>query len=79
MYGRGLFISVNGFSADPVRALLKGKALRTVLVDGEDLVLALEGHLSFTKMLDEKIRAAQLKRQIYIHPLQRRPKINIEG
>jgi restriction endonuclease Mrr len=78
MYGRGLFMSVNGFSPDPVRALLKGKALRTVLIDGEDLTLALEGHLTFTKMLDEKIRAAQLKGQIYIHPLRKAPKIDID-
>lgn len=38
MYGRGLFISVNGFSPDSVQALATGKALRTILVDGGDLV-----------------------------------------
>ena len=78
MYGRGLFISVNGFAPDPVRALLKGKAIRTILIDGEDLTLALEGHLTFTKMLDEKVRAAQLKGQIYIHPLHKAPKVDID-
>ena len=34
MYGRGVFISVNGFSPDSVQALTTGKALRTILVDG---------------------------------------------
>lgn len=38
MYGRGLFISVNGFSPDSVQALTTGKVLRTILVDGGDLV-----------------------------------------
>ncbi len=77
MYGRGLFISVNGFSPDPVRGLLVGKAIRTILIDGEDLTLALEGHLTFTKMLDEKVRAAQLKGQIYIHPLTNASKVDL--
>ena len=75
MYGRGLFISVNGFSPDPVRALVQGKAIKTVLIDGQDLTLSLEGHITFRDMLDEKIRAAQLKGQIYIHPLTKAEKI----
>lgn len=42
MYGRGFFISVNGFSSDSVKALVVGKAINTMLVDGEDLVLITE-------------------------------------
>lgn len=74
MYGRGVFISINGFMPDPVEALLKGKAVKTVLVDGEDIILVLEGHISFSKMLDTKVRAAQLKGEIYVNPLSGVPK-----
>lgn len=69
MYGRGLFISINGFSLSVVESLVQGKALRTILVDGEDLVLVLEGHLDFTTMIDTKVKAAQTKGHIYIHPI----------
>lgn len=34
MYGRGIFISINGFSTDSVEALKKGKSLKSILVDG---------------------------------------------
>ena len=40
-----------GFMPDPVAALTQGKAIKTVLVDGEDLILVLENHLSLTKSL----------------------------
>lgn len=43
---------------DPVEALASGKAIKTVLVDGQDLILVLEGHIDFRKMLDVKVRAA---------------------
>lgn len=69
MYGRGIFVSINGFMPQPIEALTTGKALRSVLVDGEDLTLVLEGHLTFGKMLDAKVRAAQLRGEIYVHPL----------
>jgi hypothetical protein len=74
MYGRGLFVSINGFMPEPVEALLKGRALRTVLIDGEDMILVLEGHTSFRAMLDVKVRAAQLKGEIYVHALSARSK-----
>lgn len=69
MYGRGIFISVNGFSSDSVYALQMGKALRTVLIDGGDIVSATEGMYSFTEMLDNKIKAAQTMGRIYVEPL----------
>jgi hypothetical protein len=50
------------------------KALKTVLVDGEDLVLVLEDQVTFRRMLDEKVRAAQLRGEIYIHPITRAAK-----
>jgi len=37
LYGRGLFISVNGFSSEVIRSLVIGKEIQTLFVDGEDL------------------------------------------
>lgn len=66
LYGRGLFISINGYSADSVYALVKGKALNTILIDGADLILVVEGLFSFKEVLDQKIKAAQTMGKIYI-------------
>ena len=66
MYGRGVFISVNGFSPDSVQALTTGKALRIILVDGGDLVPITEGMYSLREMLDNKIKAAQTMGRIYV-------------
>lgn len=52
MYGRGLFISVQGFSDDVVRSLVIGKAIKTILIDGEDLVLTFEGQISFRDLIE---------------------------
>ena len=66
MYGRGIFISVNGYSSDSVSALLKGKAMRTILFDGGDLALVVEGLWSFTNIIDRKVKAAQTMGYIYV-------------
>src|SRR5690242_6784191 len=42
---------------------------KTVLVDGEDLILVLERHLTFAEMIDRKVKAAQTRGLIYIHPV----------
>ena len=68
MYGRGLFISINGFSNNVVNSLVHGKALRTLFIDGEDLIFVLEGLMTFSEMLDKKIKAAQTKGLIYVNP-----------
>ena len=69
LYGRGLFISVNGFSPEVVRSLVMGKEIQTLFIDGEDLILVLEGHLTLRDMIDRKVKAAQTKGLIYVHPL----------
>ncbi|MBL8275307.1 MAG: restriction endonuclease [Pelomonas sp.] len=66
MYGRGIFISIHGFSPQVVTSLTTGKAIRTIFVDGGDLTLVLEGLLGFDQMLDRKIKAAQTKGLIYV-------------
>lgn len=69
MYGRGVFVSIQGFSGHVVNSIIDGKAIKTIFIDGEDLVLVLEGHLSFDEMLDHKIKAAQTRGLIYVHPV----------
>jgi len=66
MYGRGVFISVNGYSHDSLKALTTGKALKTVLFDGGDLTLVIDGLSLFTDMLDKKVKAAQTMGLIYV-------------
>jgi len=69
LYGRGLFISVNGFSVEVVRSLVMDKEIQTLFVDGEDLILVIEGHLNLREMIDHKVKAAQTKGLIYVHPI----------
>lgn len=68
-YGRGVFVSVNGFSNDVITSLVHGKAIKTIFVDGEDLLMVLEKRLSLTEMLDKKVKAAQTKGLIYVNAL----------
>lgn len=76
MYGRGVFFSVNGYSSDTVKALVTGKAIRTIFVDGEDLIMVLEEMQTFSDMLDKKVAAAQNKGQIYINAITGKSKIS---
>jgi Restriction endonuclease len=69
MYGRGLFISVNGFSEYVIRSIIQGKSIKTIFIDGEDLVLVLEEQISFRNMIDKKVKAAQTKGLIYVNPI----------
>lgn len=75
MYGRGIFISINGFSPDAVQALITGKVLRTILVDGGDLVPVTEGMYTLKEMLDNKIKAAQTMGRIYVDAINLSDKI----
>lgn len=66
MQGRGLFISVNGFSNEGLRAVVHGKMIQTILMDGSDLSAVLEQRISLEAMLDYKIRAAQTRGEVYV-------------
>lgn len=68
-YGRGIFVSVNGFSENVVASIVAGKAIKTIFVDGEDLTMVLEDMQSFAQMLDKKITAAQNKGEIYVNAI----------
>jgi len=75
MYGRGLFISANSFSAEGIRAIVHGKMIQTILVDGEDLSHVLDGRIALRDMLDYKIRAAQTRGEVYVCGLRQQSKI----
>ena len=76
LYGRGVFISVNGFSENVVNSLVHGKAIKTIFVDGGDLIMVLEGFQTFSEMLDKKIKAAQTRGEIYVNAVDGRSKIS---
>lgn len=75
MHGRGLFVSVNGFSAEGIRSIVHGKMIRTMLMDGQDLSHVLESRISLENLLDEKIRAAQTRGEVYYCPIIGRQKV----
>ncbi|GAB6168475.1 hypothetical protein JCM1393_09350 [Clostridium carnis] len=77
MYGRGLFISVNGFSKDSVNALVMGKSVKTILVDGGDIINVVEGRCSLKSMLDIKIKEAQTSGKIYVDVITMKDKAKI--
>lgn len=74
MYGRGLFVSMQGFSDHVIDDITRGKAVKTVFVDGEDITLVVEEQLTFEEMLDAKVKAAQTRGEIYVHPITLKPK-----
>lgn len=75
MHGRGLFISVNGFSNEAIRAIVHGKHIQTMLMDGEDLSHVLEERLTLETLLDYKIRAAQTRGEVYVCALREAAKV----
>jgi len=54
----GVFISMSGFSADAVDALVAGKVINTILFDGDDMQAVAVGQIDFRVALDQKLRAA---------------------
>jgi len=61
----GLMLSINGFSADGVTAHSRGK-LRVILMDGQDLLVVLEGKMELTELLKKKKRHASETGDIYL-------------
>lgn len=76
MYGRGIFVSVNGFSTNVMSTLTKGKAIHTIFIDGEDIMMVLEERVSFSEMLNIKVKSAQTKGEIYVNVLTGNSKIS---
>jgi hypothetical protein len=65
MDGRGLFISMSGFSPGVLATLPKGKELKMMLIDGMHLTNVLTGSYSFLQLLNHAIQSIALKGEIY--------------
>lgn len=61
----GLFLSINGFSEDGVRAHSSGRRL-IILMDGSDLMAVLEGRIDLIQLLLRKRREASQTGNIYL-------------
>jgi hypothetical protein len=61
----GLFLSINGFSEDGIRAHTTGRKLM-ILMDGSDLMAVLEGRVDFVELLYRKKRWAAQTGNIYL-------------
>jgi hypothetical protein len=79
MHGRGIFISINGFSLGALSILERSGVKNTVLIDGEDITLILYEMVTLPDALDKKIHAAQTRGQFYIHPVTGESKITRIG
>lgn len=55
---RGLFLSVNGFSTLASETFSKGKRANLITMDGQDLILILEGHWVIQEAIRAKLRHA---------------------
>ena len=61
----GLFLSINGFSEDAVKAHATGRRLM-ILMDGSDLMAILEGRIDLMELLYRKKRFAAQTGNIYL-------------
>jgi hypothetical protein len=68
---RGLFVSVVGFRPEVVLEFTRGVSSNIVLLDGQDLTLILEGHVSLGDALDLKIQKAAQEGIIFFPLAQR--------
>ncbi|WJF89742.1 restriction endonuclease [Paraburkholderia bonniea] len=65
MDGRGLFISMSGFTGGVLATLPKGKELTMMLLDGVHFANVLTGHYRFQQLLDHAIQSIALRGEIY--------------
>lgn len=67
LYPRGVFLSINGFSEEAISRITHNKKPQLVLLDVADLILVLNGSISMSKLLEEKIKQAQTRGEIYVN------------
>jgi hypothetical protein len=75
MYGRGIFISINGYTEGALRMLEKGSMKNAILMDGEDIALIMNEMVTLPDAIDRKIQAAQTRGEFYINPVSEKNKI----
>ena len=63
---RGLFVSIPGFRSETVLEFTRGVTSNIILMDGQDLSLILEGHVSLIDALTMKIAKAAQEGMIYV-------------
>jgi hypothetical protein len=68
---RGMFVSIIGFRPEVVHEFTRGVSSNIVLMDGQDLTLILEGHVSLVDALDLKIQKAAQEGIIFFPLAQR--------
>ncbi|NPA71222.1 MAG: restriction endonuclease [Gammaproteobacteria bacterium] len=68
---RGLFLSMMGYRPEVLYEFARGERSSIILMDGQDLILILEGHVSLTDALDLKIRKAAQEGIVYFPLAQR--------
>lgn len=61
----GLFISMNGFSQGGLDGYAQGSRPRIICMDGQDLMIVLEGLIDFSDLLSRKREIAVQKRKIF--------------
>jgi hypothetical protein len=76
MHGRGIFISINGFTGGALSMLERAAIKNTVLMDGEDIALILNEMITLPETLDKKIHAAQTRGDFYINAITGKRKIS---
>lgn len=67
LYPRGLFFSMNGYSDEAVNAITRGHSPQLLLFDAIDFITILEERIVMQKLLEEKIRYAQTRSNIYVN------------
>lgn len=65
MGGRGILISMNGYTSTVADAATKGKEIRVLLLDGTHFANVIFGVYQFSELLEHSIKYASLKASIY--------------
>lgn len=68
---RGLFVSMAGFRVEVIYEFTRGESSNIILMDGQDLILILEGQVSLVDALELKIQKAAQEGVIYFPLAQR--------
>lgn len=63
--GRGIMISMNGYTSGVLESLPRGKELKIFLLDGNHLANVVFGHFTFQELLEHAISQASLKANLY--------------
>lgn len=67
LYPRGVFLSISGFSEEAINRISHNKKPQLVLLDAADLILVLDGRIDLPTLLEEKIKLAQTRGEIYVN------------